>query len=89
MSSLIPLSTGAAVGVSVAVSAVVFTILGFLAGLLVTCLITHKKAAHSPAEGQTGVQSTTPVGPVYEDVSPASKEEIELTTNQAYGPLGQ
>ncbi len=26
-----------------------------------------------------------PVGPIYEEVSP--KEEIELNTNQAYGPV--
>ena len=51
-------------------------------------LITRKKAVYSPAEGQVSVQPTVPVGPDYEDVSPASKEEIELTINQAYGPVG-
>ena len=34
----------------------------------------------------SAVEPTKPVGPVYEEVSP--KEEIELNTNQAYGPLG-
>ena len=65
-----------------------FTILGFLAGLLVMYLITRKKAVYSTAEGQTSVQPTAPAGPVYEDVSPAPKEEIELKSNQAYGPVG-
>ena len=82
------LSTGAAVGIGVAVSAVVFTILGFLAGLLVMYLITCKKKVYSTAEGQANVQPTVPVGPVYEDVFPTSKEEIEMKSNQAYGPVG-
>ena len=60
-------------------SAVVFTILGFLAGLLVMYLITRKrKVYYAIAEEQTNVQPTVPVGPVYEDVSPAPKEMIEL-----------
>ena len=50
-------------------------------------LFMHKKAVHSPsAEGQVNVGPTVPAGPVYEEVSP--KEEIELNTNQAYGPVG-
>ncbi len=36
--------------------------------------------------GPTNVGPTVPAGPVYEEVSP--KEEIELNTNQAYGPVG-
>ena len=84
----ISLSTGALVGVTLAGSAVVFTILGFLAGLLVNHLITRKKAVYSTAKEQTSVQCTVPVDPVYADVSPASKEEIELKSNQAYGPIG-
>ena len=32
------------------------------------------------------VQPPAPAGPVYEEVSP--KEKIELNINQAYGPLG-
>ena len=43
----------------------------------------------------TSQQQTTPLqqqtlatGPVYEEVS-QPKEEIELKTNQAYGPVGQ
>ncbi len=45
----------------------------------------RKKAVYSPAaEGQVNVAS---VDPVYEEVSP--KQEIELNTNQAYGPVGR
>ena len=33
-------------------------------------------------------QQTVTTGPVYEEVS-QPKEEIELKTNQAYGPVGQ
>ncbi len=42
---------------------------------------------YSPsAKEQANVGPTAPAaGPVYEEVSP--KEEIELNTNQAYGPL--
>ncbi len=77
---------GIAVSVSVIITAALFMIIGFLTGLLVMYLRYHKKAAHFPAaEGQGNARSTAPVGPVYEEVSP--KEEIELNTNQAYGPL--
>ena len=56
-------------------------------GLLIMYLFMRKKAVCSPAaKGQANVGPTTPVGPVYEEVSP--KEEIELNTNQAYGPVG-
>ena len=58
-------------------------ILGFITGLLVMHLCSRKKAVYSLA---TNVGPTAPVGSVYEDVSP--KEEIELNTNQAYGPVG-
>ena len=69
------------------VTAVMFTILGFLAGLLVIYMITRKKAVYSPAEGQANIQPTVPAGLVYEEVSTASKEEIKLKSNQAYGPV--
>ncbi len=77
---------GIAVSVSVIVTAALFTIIGFLIGLLVMYLRCRKKTVFSPvAEGKTNVRPTTPVGPVYEEVSP--KEEIELNINQAYGPV--
>ena len=50
-------------------------------------LCVHKKAVYSPTvEGQANVRPTAPAGPVYEEVS--HKEEIELNTNKAYGPIG-
>ncbi len=53
--------------------------------------VMRKKTVHSlAAEGQANVACqgfTASVDPVYEEVSP--KEEIELNTNQAYGPVGQ
>ncbi len=54
---------------------------------MVTYLCMRKKAVYSPtAEGQANVGPTVPAGPVYEEVS--LKEEIELNTNKAYGPVG-
>ncbi len=77
----------AAVSISVVVTAALFTVIGLLMGLLIMYLLMRKKAAYSPsAEGQANVGPTVPAGPVYEEVSP--KEEIELNTNQAYGPVG-
>ncbi len=50
-------------------------------------LCSCKKAVYSPAaKGHVNVGPTAPAGPVYEEVSP--KDEIELNTNQAYGPVG-
>ena len=49
-------------------------------------LCSRKKAVYSPApEGIANAGPIAPAGPVYEEVS--SKEEIELNTNQAYGPI--
>ncbi|XP_064401038.1 sushi, von Willebrand factor type A, EGF and pentraxin domain-containing protein 1-like isoform X2 [Halichondria panicea] len=81
------LFTGEILSISVVVTAVAFTVIGFLTGLLVMHLCSRKKAVYFPAaKGQANIRPTTPVGPVYEEVAP--KEEIELNTNQAYGPLG-
>ncbi len=56
-------------------------------GLLIMYLFMHKKNVYSPsAKGQANVGPIAPAGPIYEEVSP--KEEIELNTNQAYGPVG-
>ncbi|XP_064403554.1 uncharacterized protein LOC135349024 isoform X2 [Halichondria panicea] len=77
----------AAVSISVVVTAIVFTIIGLFVGLLIIYLFIHKKNVYSPsAKEQANVGPTAPAGPVYEEVSP--KEEIELNTNQAYGPVG-
>ncbi len=75
-----------AVSISVVVTAIVFMIIGLLMGLLIMYLFTHKKNVYLPAKEQANVGPTAPAGPVYEEVSP--KEEIELNTNQAYGPVG-
>ncbi len=81
-----PLFTGATIAISVVISSFISIVIGFLAGLLVMHLCSRKKAVYSPAaEGQANVGPTAPVGPVYEEVSP--KEKIELNTNQAYGPV--
>ncbi|XP_064402890.1 uncharacterized protein LOC135348557 isoform X2 [Halichondria panicea] len=88
VSTVAPLfSTSATVAISVVITFIVTLVIGFLTGLLVMYLFFRKKAVYFPAtEGQTNTVSTAPAGPVYEEVSP--KEEIELNTNQAYGPLG-
>ncbi len=82
------LSTGEAIAISFVITFIVAAILGFLAGLLVMhlCSGSCKKAVYSPAtKEQANIGPTAPVGPVYEEVSP--KDEIELNTNQAYGPV--
>ncbi len=64
----------------------VATVSGCVCGALLMYWLMRKKAKYSPAtEGQANVGLTAPAGPVYEEVSP--KEEIELNTNQAYGPV--
>ena len=49
-------------------------------------MITERQT--SPRRQQTSPQQqqTTPAGPVYEEVS-QPREEIELKTNQSYGPV--
>ena len=70
------------------VTAIVFMIIGLLIGLLIMYLFMHKKNVYLPAakEQAINVGPTVPASPVYEEVS--HKEEIELNTNQAYGPVG-
>ncbi len=46
---------------------------------------TRKKAVYFTRKTALSEPPAAPAGPVYEEVSP--KEEIELNTNQAYGPL--
>ena len=81
-----PLSTGVAVAISVVITFIVTLVIGLFIGLLVMHFCSRKKAVYSPtAEGQANVGPTVPAGPVYEEVS--LKEEIELNTNEAYGPI--
>ncbi len=52
-------------------------------------VFSRKKAVYFlETEGQANVGPTAQAGPVYEEVPVSPKEEIELNTNQAYGPLG-
>ncbi len=61
---------------------------GCVCGALLMYWLMRTKAVYSPAaEGQVNVEPTASVDPVYEEVSP--KQEIELNTNQAYGPVGR
>ena len=53
---------------------------------LIMCDKTHK-TVDVPTEAPPQQQQPT-TGPLYEEVAPA-KEEIELKTNEAYGPVGQ
>ncbi len=70
------------------VTFIVAMVSGCVCGALLMYWIMRKKAQYSPAtEGQANVGPTAPAGPVYEEVSP--KEEIELNTNQAYGPCSR
>ncbi|XP_064402839.1 uncharacterized protein LOC135348523 [Halichondria panicea] len=81
------LSTDVTVAIGVTITFIASTILGFLVGLLVMYSFTRKKAVYYTRKTALSVvEPTKPVGPVYEEVSP--KEEIELNTNQAYGPVG-
>ena len=64
------------------VTFIVAMVSGCASGALLTYWVMRKKTVHSPAaEGQG---PTVPAVPVYEEVSP--KEEIEMNSNQAYGP---
>ena len=72
---------------STGITFLIATLLGFLSGLVVMYLFSRKKAVFSSAaEGQANVRPIASTGPVYEEVLP--KEEIELNTNQVYGPVG-
>ncbi len=86
-SSTAPTAATLSTGVAVAITFIVSTILGFLAGLLVMYSLMRRKGVYSTKTTTLSVVGpTAPAGPVYEEVSP--KEEIELNTNQAYGPVG-
>ena len=72
------------------VTFIVSVLIGLAVGVGVTYLIMHdktRKTVDVPTEAPPQQQQSTP-GPLYEEVAPA-KEEIELKTNEAYGPVGQ
>ncbi|XP_064406785.1 uncharacterized protein LOC135351641 isoform X2 [Halichondria panicea] len=67
------------------VTFIVAMVSGCAGGALLTYWVMRKKTVFSPAaEGQINVGPTVPADPIYEEVSP--KEKIEMNTNQAYGP---
>ena len=72
------------------VTFIVTVLVGLAVGAGVTYLIMHNKTHKTvdvPTEAPPQQQQPTP-GPLYEEVAP-EKEEIELKTNEAYGPVGQ
>ena len=72
------------------VTFIVSVLIGLAIGVGVAYLIMHDKTHKTvdvPTEVPPQQQQPTP-GPLYEEVAPA-KEEIELKTNEAYGPVGQ
>ena len=90
------LSIGGAVGISVVLSSIVSIIIGLVVGVMFTYCAMHRQINKGKEEQTSPIQQqTTPsqhqtpaAGPVYEEVS-LPKEEIELKTNQAYGPVRQ
>ena len=72
------------------VSFIVSVLIGLAVGVGVPYLVMHgktRKTVDVLTEAPPQQQQPTP-GPLYEEVAPA-KEEIELKTNEAYGPVGQ
>ena len=87
---------GQATGLSTAVTFILTMVIGLVLGMaLMHCIMSAKRTSKhavtvdesSHTSTHISVQPTAPAGPVYEDVSPAPKEEIELKSNQAYGPI--
>ena len=80
------LSIAEITGMTASITFLMGILIEFLAGLLVMHICSRKKGVYSPAvEGQANGGPTAQAGPVYEEVSP--KEEIELNSNQSYGPV--
>ena len=91
---------GGAVGISVVLSSIVSIIIGLVVGVMFTYCAMRRRinkgneiqliSLPTSQEQQTtpSQQQTPAAGPVYEEVS-LPKEEIELKTNQAYGPVRQ
>ena len=90
------LETGGVVGITTAIIFIVSVLIGLAVGMLlmyfimraeINKMITERQP--SPRQQQTPPpqqQQTTPAGPLYEEVF-QPREEIELKTNQAYGPV--
>ena len=92
------LDTGSIVGITIVITLIVSVLIGLAIGMLLMYFIMKPRINKingrqaSPPQQQTPPpppqQQTTPAGPVYEEVS-QPKEEIELKTNQAYGPVSR
>ena len=84
------LSIGGSVGISVALSSLISIIIGMVVGAMFTYCVMRRQIdrGHKEQTLPPQQQQTPPAGPVYEEVS-QPKEEIELKTNQAYGPVRQ
>ena len=97
------LDTGGIIGITVVITFIVSVLIGLAIGMLVMYFVMQAKINKiterqtSPRQQQTPPpqqqqtppaqqQQTTPAGPVYEEVF-QPREEIELKTNQAYGPV--
>ena len=88
------LSVGQATGLSTVVTFILTMVIGLVLGMaLMYCIMsakrTNKYAVTGDESSHMATLPTASVGPVYEDVCPAPKEDIELKSNQAYGPIGQ
>ena len=87
---------GQATGLSTAVTFILTMVIGLVLGMaFMYCIMSAKrtskyavtvdKSCHTSTH--INVQPTAPAGPIYEDVCPAPKEEIEMKSNQVYGPI--
>ena len=86
------LDTGSIVGMTIVITLIVSVLIGLAIGMLLMYFIMLAKINKinerqaSPPQQQTPPPPQQQAGPVYEEVS-QPKEEIELKTNQAYGPV--
>ena len=80
------LSVELVAGMSAVVAFFVALVIGFLFGIstifLLNCI---KKSVHLQAKANP--QPTAPADADYEQISSVIREEIELKSNQAYGPI--
>ena len=87
--SIDSLSTGLVVGISVGTTFILSILIGLAVGVGVAYLFMRhqtQKSVDITTEGPPQQQPTP--GLLYEEIAPA-KEEIELKTNEAYGPIRQ
>ena len=74
------------VGISIVVTFTVTLPLGLLVGMMIMYHIMRRKKQTTEEQfSQDSTALSTQVVPIYEEVS-SPKEEIQLKTNEAYGP---